>query len=170
MLYSLMLCYCRFVYMQKERDNHHHIFVVLNLSARPALLTSSQSATEASETLLYEKWSSTSFFDITLSVTKRLESEGGALWRKHSCSGHLYRSCNLHRSRTTLRAGRENYFLLHSAERKQTSHSWNDPPEIWGVAEHYLDEDMTFQCKWISGTRVVMVYLFILSVISLIYL
>lgn len=100
------------------------IFVVPDPSVRPTLLTSSQSATEASETLLYEKWSSTSFFDITLSVTRRLESEGGALWRKHSCSGHLYQSCNLHWNHTTLRVG-ENIFF-HSALRdktKQTSQS-----------------------------------------------
>lgn len=57
------------------------LLYIWRLSARPTLLTSSRNATVASETLLYEKWSSTSLFHITFSVTRRLESEGGALWR-----------------------------------------------------------------------------------------
>lgn len=61
------------------------------LCASPLLdrttLLSPQDTKAALETLLYEKWSS--FFHISFSATRRLESEGGALWRKHSCSGHL---------------------------------------------------------------------------------
>lgn len=64
--------------------------------------TTSQATKAALETL-YEKWSS--FSHISYSDTRRLESKGGALWRKHSCSGHLYQSCNLLRNGTTLNMG-----------------------------------------------------------------
>ena len=87
--------------VEKVRQSSWYICVFPEPSTCPTLLASSQSAEEASETLLYEKWSSTSFFSITLSVTRRLESEGGALWRRHSSSGHLYRSCNLHQNNTS---------------------------------------------------------------------
>lgn len=56
-----------------------------------------------------DKLFSTSHF----SFTRRLESEGGALWRKHSCSGHLYASFNLHCNHTMLWVGWK-YFLLHA--------------------------------------------------------
>lgn len=72
----------------KQRKNHP----VVRLSADRTILTS-QATKAALQTLLYEKWSS--FSHISFSATRRLESEGGALWRKHSCSGHLYHSCNL---------------------------------------------------------------------------
>lgn len=76
MLYFLTLCCGKCVYVQ-ERGNHPAVYL--------ASLSSSHSAHFFSkchgETLLYEKWSSTSLFHITFSVTRRLESEGGALWR-----------------------------------------------------------------------------------------
>lgn len=62
----------------------------------------------ALETLLYEKWSS--FFHISFSATRRLESEGGALWREHSCSGHRRQSCNLHWNGETLDMGNYVFF------------------------------------------------------------
>lgn len=88
------LCTC------KEKSDNHPVFL---LSVIFQLRTYSQSAAEASETLCYEKWSSTSFFYTTLCDTRRLESE--ALWRKHSCSGHLCCSCNIHWNHTTLTVG-----------------------------------------------------------------
>lgn len=76
---------------------------VVRLSVDRTTLLTSQATKAALETLLYEKWSS--FSHISFSATRRLESEGGALWRKHSCSGHLYQSCNLHWNGTTLDMG-----------------------------------------------------------------
>lgn len=74
---------------------------VVRLSADRTTLSSQAKA--ALETLLHEKWSS--FSHISFSATRRLESEGRALWRKHSCSGHLYHSCNRHWNGTTLGMG-----------------------------------------------------------------
>lgn len=91
------------------------VFVVCDISACPAACTYSQNAAEASETRGYEKWSSTSFFNTTLCVTRRLESE--ALWRKHSCSRHLCCSCNIHWNHTTLTVG-QNYFLSEKTPNK----------------------------------------------------
>lgn len=73
MFYLLNLCYDSFV--SHKCCKVITLLCILCPSAHPSELTSSQNATAAQETLLYEKWSSRrNLFHITFSVTRRLES------------------------------------------------------------------------------------------------
>lgn len=114
---------------------------------------------------LYEKWSSRNLFPHHILCYQEIRKYGGALWRKHSCSVHLYQSCNLHWKHLTLRVW-ENDFLLQRAP-STWRHSRFHPPDSGGVKEYCSDENMNFNEERIIETRAVTVYLFILSVIGL---
>lgn len=108
----LLSCCIFLIWIHREWSNHA-VICVPDLSACSTLLMS-QGATEVSRRLLW-KMEQHKLFRHHTYVTRRLESEGGVLWRKHSCSGHLYG--NLHWNHATVREGGNN-FLLRCAERK----------------------------------------------------
>lgn len=105
-----MLCCGRFVY--RSEANHPSVYLVSLVSQLVPLSSLHIKMPQRLRKLsLYEKWSSRNLFPHHILCYQEIRKYGEALWRKHSCSVHLYQSCNLHWNHLTLRVW-ENDFLL----------------------------------------------------------